>query len=169
MKLLVMSDTHGDEEVIKIVKDRHQDVDVVVHCGDSELDFDHPYLEGVKKVRGNCDTDKNFPKEIQFEQEGIHFFATHGHLFNVKATLMNLYYRAKEIQADVVFYGHSHILNIEEIDNVLFINPGSLLKPRGLQDKSYVIVEVENNTYNIIAYKDNGSELCRNQIIINNA
>lgn len=168
MKLLVMSDTHGDEEIIKVVKERHQNVDVVVHCGDSELAFDHPYLDGIRKVRGNCDSDKNFPNEIQFEQDGIRFFATHGHLFNVKSTLMNLYYRAKEIKADVVFYGHSHLLGIEEIDNILFINPGSLLKPRGIKDKSYVIVEVENENYNITAYTDKGEELCNNQISLKN-
>lgn len=164
MKLLVMSDTHGDEEIIKIVRDRHPDVDVTVHCGDSELPFEHPYLEGVKKVRGNCDADKNFPNEIQFTSGGVRFLTTHGHLYNVKSTLMNLYYRAKEVEAEVVFYGHSHILDIEEIDNILLINPGSLLKPRGITEKSYVIVEVENKTYNIIAYNDKGKELCRNQI-----
>lgn len=163
MKLLVMSDTHGDEDIIKIVRDRHPNMDVVVHCGDSELPFQHPYLVDVKKVRGNCDGDKSFPNEIQFEQDGFRFFATHGHLFNVKSTLMNLYYRAKELEADIVFFGHSHLLGIEEIDNILFINPGSLLKPRGINEKSYVIVEIENKTCTVIAYTDKGKELYRNQ------
>lgn len=167
MKLLVMSDTHGDTEIIKTVIERHPNMDAIIHCGDSELPFNHPYLQDVKKVRGNCDPDKNYPNEVQFEIDGIRVFTTHGHLFNVKSTLMNIYYRAKELEANVVFYGHSHILSIEEIDNILFINPGSLLKPRGIKDKTYVVIEAENNQYTIIAYKDNGEELCTNQIILN--
>ena len=61
MKLLIMSDTHGNEEVIKTVRDYYPQVDAVVHCGDSELPYDHTYLQGVERVRGNCDrTDDRF-------------------------------------------------------------------------------------------------------------
>lgn len=167
MKFLVMSDTHGDAEIIKTVIERHPNMDAIFHCGDSELPYNHPYLDGVKKVRGNCDSCKDYPNEVQYEKNGIKIFMTHGHLFNVKSTLMNLYYRAKEVKANVVFFGHSHLLGIEEIDNIIFINPGSLRKPRGIKEKTYIVIEVEKNEYNIIAYTDTGEELCKNQIILN--
>lgn len=159
MKLLVMSDTHGDAEIIKVVRARHQDVDRVIHCGDSELDFEHPYLDSVKRVRGNCDRDKGFPEEEFIEIEGKKIFVTHGHLFNVKSTTMNLFYRAKEVGADAVFFGHSHVLGAELVDNIFFLNPGSLLKPRGLDEKSYAIVEFVEGAWKVTAFSDKGEEI----------
>ena len=154
-----MSDTHGDAEVIKRVKEYQPDVDTVIHCGDSELLFDHPYFDGVKRVRGNCDPDNRFPEEELFEVNGKKIFVAHGHLFNVKSTIMNLYYRAQEVEADAVFFGHSHVLGVEIVDNILFVNPGSLLKPRAIDDKSYVVVEYNDNAWTVIGYTAQGKEL----------
>ncbi len=151
-----MSDTHGDQDVINRVSNRHMDVDAVIHCGDSELSFDHEFLEGAKRVRGNCDRDTKFPEEELFTIADKRIFVTHGHLFNVKSTTMNLFYRAKELEADAVFFGHSHVLGCEVSDNILFVNPGSLLKPRGLDDKSYVIVESSEDIWVVTAYTDEG-------------
>lgn len=162
MKLLVMSDTHGDAEVIKRVRGSNHHADAIIHCGDSELAFDHPYLEGVRKVRGNCDQDVRFPNEDLFEVEGVKVFVVHGHLLNVKSTIMNLLYRSKEVEANVVFFGHSHVLGAELVDNILFVNPGSLLKPRGIAEKSYVIVEYANHTWKVTAYTDKGVEIFTN-------
>ncbi|MEK4495132.1 metallophosphoesterase [Ureibacillus sp. FSL W8-0352] len=159
MKLLVMSDTHGDAEIIQVVKERHPGVDVVIHCGDSELDYQHPYLEGVKRVRGNCDRDSRFPEELQFEIENKKVYVTHGHLLNVKSTTMNLFYRAKEVEADAVLFGHSHLLGAELIDNILFVNPGSLLKPRGIDEKSYAVLEYNDSIWKVTAYTDQGEEI----------
>lgn len=154
MKILVMSDTHGDAEVIRRVRDAHQNADWVIHCGDSELPYDHPYLENAIKVRGNCDSDDRFPNEEVFETEEIKGFVAHGHLLNVKSTIMNLLYRSKEIGANAAFFGHSHLLGAELVDGILLVNPGSLLKPRGIKDKSYAIVEFENQTWTVTAYTD---------------
>lgn len=151
-----MSDTHGDAEVIKLVRERHEQVDAIIHCGDSELSFDHPYLDGVKRVRGNCDRDARYPDEELFTIDGVNIFVTHGHMLNVKSTTMNLFYRAKEIGANVAFFGHSHKLGMELLDNILFVNPGSLLKPRGFDKKSYVLVEYEEGNWTVTAYSDDG-------------
>ncbi|RUL51121.1 metallophosphoesterase [Lysinibacillus antri] len=163
MKLLVMSDTHGDAEVINRVRKAHENVDAIIHCGDSELPFDHPYLEGVKKVRGNCDRDTRFPEEELFEWNDVKVFIAHGHLLNVKATTMNLLYRTKELEANAAFFGHSHVLGAELVDNILFVNPGSLLKPRGIAEKSYVIVEFQDGKWTVKAFNDEGVELFSKQ------
>ncbi|QCR33168.1 metallophosphoesterase [Lysinibacillus sp. SGAir0095] len=162
MRFLVISDTHGDAEVIKRVREANQDVDAIIHCGDSELSFDHPFLEDVWKVRGNCDRDERFPDEQVFEIGGIKVFVAHGHLLNVKSTIMNLLYRSKEIEANIAFFGHSHVLGAELVDNILFVNPGSLLKPLGITEKSYVIVERSKNTWNVTAYTDKGEKMFTN-------
>ena len=79
----------------------------------------------MKKVRGNCDIDKAFPDEVDFDLDGVTVFVTHGHLFNVKTSILSLSYRAKEVGAQIACFGHSHILGAEMIDDVLFLNPGA--------------------------------------------
>ncbi len=119
MKILVMSDTHSDAAVITKVIAQNPNVDAVFHCGDSELPFQSPELQGVYKVRGNCDHDVEFPTEVIEEISGYKIFMTHGHLFNVKSSLMALSYRAREVQADIVLFGHSHVLGVELVDENL--------------------------------------------------
>ncbi|MGE7688109.1 metallophosphoesterase [Lysinibacillus sp. NPDC097214] len=157
MQILVMSDTHGDSNVIEKVRGFYPHVDAVIHCGDSELPFSHKALEGMKKVRGNCDIDKAFPDEEVFDLEDATIFVTHGHLFNVKTSILSLSYRAKEVNAQIACFGHSHILGAEMIDDVLFLNPGSLLKPRGRKEKSFALVEVEDTYFEVKFFTDDNS------------
>lgn len=154
MKILVMSDTHGDSHVIEKVKGFYPEIDVVIHCGDSELPFSHEALKGVKKVRGNCDRETAFPEEEIFTVNDVTIFVTHGHLFNVKNSILSLTYRAKEVDAQIVCFGHSHILGAEMIDDILFLNPGSLLKPRGRKEKSFAVVEITATSFKVACLTD---------------
>lgn len=157
MQILVMSDTHGDSNVIEKVRSFYPNADAVIHCGDSELPFSHKALAGMKKVRGNCDIDKNFPDEVVFDLANVTAFVTHGHLFNVKTSILSLSYRAKEVDAQIACFGHSHILGAEMIDDVLFLNPGSLLKPRGRKEKSFALVKVEDTYFEVKFFTDDNS------------
>lgn len=76
----------------------------------------------------------------------------HGHRHQVKTTLMPLKYRADEVQASIVCFGHSHLLGAELQNGILYINPGSLHKPRGRKEKSYAIVEKLESTWNILFF-----------------
>ncbi|MGY3186773.1 metallophosphoesterase [Lysinibacillus sp. TE18511] len=154
MQILVMSDTHGDSDVIEKVRGFYPKVDTFIHCGDSELPFSHKALDGMKKVRGNCDIDQAFPDEAVFDIEDVTVFLTHGHLFNVKTSILSLSYRAKEVDAQIVCFGHSHILAAEMIEDVLFLNPGSLLKPRGRKEKSFALVEIEDTYFEVKFFTD---------------
>ena len=56
MKYLVVSDNHGDREIlVDIVKQRAGEMDVLFHCGDSELEADDQLWETFDVVKGNCD------------------------------------------------------------------------------------------------------------------
>lgn len=154
MKILVMSDTHGDGEVIQRVRNAHRDVDAVFHCGDSELSPDHEVLEGILVVQGNCDWDGAFSDEKVVELFDVKVFVTHGHLYNVKSTLMPLKYKAEEVEANVVLFGHSHLLGAEMEQGVLFLNPGSLKQPRGRAEKSYAILQKETAGWRVQFYSD---------------
>jgi uncharacterized protein len=144
-RVLIVSDSHGSTEVLEGIEKLHgNDVDLMIHCGDSELSESDAAIVKFSSVKGNCDFYGNFPDEEIHVINGVRIFVTHGHLYSVKSTLVNLYYKAKELQADIVCFGHSHLLGAEMVDDVLFINPGSIRLPRGRTEKSYAILELEN-------------------------
>lgn len=159
MKVLIVSDSHGLTKELEELQSRHRnDVDAMIHCGDSELASSGKELENFLVVRGNCDFDNDLPKEQLKQIDGIQFYITHGHFYNVKTSLMNLRYRAEEVGAEIVCFGHSHIAGAELIDGILFINPGSIRLPRVRNDKTYAILEIEklgNSKQAIVRFYNN--------------
>lgn len=145
MKILIVSDSHGLTSELMQMREKHAGADLLIHCGDSELQADDESLKGFSVVRGNCDFEAGFPEDLIEEAGELRIFVTHGHRYSVKSTLMNLSYRARELKADIVCFGHSHYLGAEMADNTLFINPGSIRLPRGRSERTYIILEAEEN------------------------
>ncbi|WP_299089443.1 metallophosphoesterase [uncultured Metabacillus sp.] len=160
MNVLIMSDSHGLTAEIEDIKNRHKtEVDFMLHCGDSELPADSKELSSFKGVKGNCDFGSELPNEIIVDVNGFILYMTHGHLYNVKATLMNLKYRALEKKANIACFGHSHIAGAEMIDGILFINPGSIRLPAMRRQKTYAILTIEKNTAKVTFYEVNGQKV----------
>ena len=159
MQLLIMSDTHGDKSIISKVKAYYPKADLFIHCGDSELAYGDEALTDFYYVRGNCDRFVQFAEEQILEAENRIIYVTHGHLYNVKSTLMPLSYRAQEVNASIVCFGHSHLLGAEKIGNTLFLNPGSLTAPRGRKEKSFIVVDVDGNDVVVNCLDDNNNLL----------
>ena len=149
MKIVIMSDTHGNRDIIEKVKSYYPEADTYIHCGDSELAANDVVLQDVHKVGGNCDHDAAYEDDVLLETGGTKLYITHGHLYNVKSSLMTLAYRAEEVGADIVCFGHSHVLGVEKIHSTLFINPGSLKSPRGRKEKTFVFLEIIGDTYSV--------------------
>lgn len=165
MKLLIVSDSHGLTEELAAIKERHQDCAIMIHCGDSELEPNHSAMKGFTAVRGNCDFFGEFSEEIISLADGLKVLTVHGHLHGVKSSLMNLSYHAREKGAGIVCFGHSHQLGAEMIDDILFINPGSIRMPRGRQERTYVTLTVGQSELHLDVYETDGEkldELCRN-------
>ncbi|KGX93451.1 metallophosphatase [Pontibacillus halophilus JSM 076056 = DSM 19796] len=159
-KVLIVSDSHGLEEEVGVIRDRHKhEVDAIIHCGDSELPFDSVHMEMYAAVRGNCDMDDRYPDEETFSINDLSFFATHGHLFQVKSSLMPLSYRAEELGANVICFGHSHMAGAEMVNGKLFINPGSVRLPRGITEKTYAILQWEGQKAAVHFYSSEGNPL----------
>ncbi|MCA1056355.1 metallophosphoesterase [Rossellomorea aquimaris] len=150
MKLLVVSDSHGSKEEIQGLAEKYNGkVDAMIHCGDSELSADDGALSRYLAVRGNCDMDARFPEDLIEEVEGQTIFVTHGHLYGIKMSLMKLRYKAEETGAKFVFFGHSHTLGAEMVNGTLFLNPGSILLPRGRQERTYALVEAHQDVVRV--------------------
>ncbi len=165
MKILILSDSHGLTDELVSIKERHQDCAIMIHCGDSELEPNHPAMKGFTAVRGNCDFYGGYSEEIMSLADGLKVLTVHGHLHSVKSSLMNLSYRAREKSANIVCFGHSHQLGAEIIDDILFINPGSISMPRGRVEKTYVILTIDQTELQLDVYDTDGEkldELCRN-------
>jgi uncharacterized protein len=159
-RILILSDSHGETESLADIRKRHEiEVELMIHCGDSELSSVNQAIHGFSVVRGNCDYDARFPDELVEQCGSYRLFITHGHLYSVKSTLMNLYYRSKEAQAQIVCFGHSHILGAEMFEGTLFINPGSTLLPRMRKEKTYVILELEVGKARVRVFETDGTEI----------
>lgn len=147
MKVGVLSDTHRMQKYMdKAIQDL-KDCDLLIHAGDNFLDSKYLHKETnipIIAVRGNCDFD-NVEDELIFDIEGKNVFLCHGDSYGVKYGLDMLEKKAKEVGADIVIFGHTHVpLNIKK-DNILYINPGSLSSPRDLSRRGFIIININNN------------------------
>lgn len=151
-KVVILSDSHGLTKEIDTIKER-ENAPYIFHCGDSELNERAIELEGVFTVSGNCDFYGEFPNEIIKEINGLTFLVVHGHLHNVKMNLLNLSYRADEVNADIICFGHSHIAGSEKVRDKLFLNPGSIRLPRIRNEKTYCVLEWEERDSIVVTYR----------------
>lgn len=155
MKILVLSDSHGDLTTLKKVADKYSvNADIIVHCGDGTRN-DATFLQEnyrnamVVCVRGNCDFGSPLNYYEKLNIMGKNILITHGHLHNVKYSLVNLSYKAQEENCDIVLYGHTHIANDQTLAGVRLINPGAC----GGWGASCAVVEIdakENVLVNLI-------------------
>ncbi len=77
MKVLIVSDSHGLEDELEMIAERHgKETDLMIHCGDSELDPSHPALSSYLTVKGNCDFYGEFKDEIVVPVGSKSFFHT---------------------------------------------------------------------------------------------
>ena len=145
MKILVVSDTHGDStRLLKVLED-NKDFDALIHLGDGENDFSdaemvYPY-KGMIYVGGNCDYGFH-QGEKAVSLGGIRIFCCHGHRYNVKSGVQLLAGVAKSNDCLFALYGHTHVPKIETFLGVQVMNPGSLTLPRDGSDRSYGVIEI---------------------------
>lgn len=146
-KIVVISDTHRNKQALAKLADIMFESDYVFHLGDCYDDFmDYAYAlkEKAFQVHGNCDWGSD--TEIVTEIEGHKILATHGHEYGVKQTRDKLYRRAKELGCDLVFYGHTHVAEIETVKGISFINPGCMTPYSPKKSFAYVVINGEKVT-----------------------
>lgn len=143
MRVLVISDTHGDTLRAFTAHTRSEPVDTVIHLGDGSTDADvlRDILDiPVINVAGNCDPGSNAPRERVWECEGKKLLLSHGDAYQVKSGLARIRQRAGETGADAVLFGHTHQSLHENIDGLLLINPGTLAQHA--HRRSYAVLEI---------------------------
>lgn len=146
MKIIAVSDVHGNFRALKSVLDRSRNADIVVFLGDGERELDRLAADYpnvfFKKVAGNCDYLSTTPRYELFTVEGVKILITHGHEFGVKYGIDRLLRLAKENGAGLVMFGHTHCRLEHYEDGIYFFNPGSVSEPRDGNPPSYGSIDV---------------------------
>lgn len=129
MKILVLSDSHGDVENMYLAVARVKP-DRIIHLGDGWreaqlLQTRFPALP-LERVPGNCDFVHGEPLERIVPLQGHRVLLCHGHTLHVKSGLLTALYTAREREADVLLFGHTHTPLVDYRDGVWLLNPGSI-------------------------------------------
>ena len=143
MRILVMSDSHGNTSLALQACDMAGDIDALFHLGDGAEDAGilvHALDIEVIHVAGNCDIGSASPRELLLECEGKKLLLVHGDAYGVKSGLGKLEKRAREAEADAVLFGHTHRSTVTTLSGILAVNPGTLM--RTAQQKSFAILEI---------------------------
>ncbi|NMM63237.1 metallophosphoesterase [Clostridium sp. P21] len=150
MVIGVISDTHRYVWVIENAIKKLENVDVLIHLGDNVQDVTEikKYYKGeIINVKGNCDFSVDVPGEKMQVIGGKKVFITHGHRYDVKYDLSRIRYKAMEMEADIVLFGHTHVSKIAYEDGIWFVNPGSPGVPRD-GFNSVATIEIKNGKIN---------------------
>ena len=114
MKMLVLSDSHGNVENMARAVEQVQP-DRIAHLGDVMRDGEklHALFPAIPldQVPGNCD---------------LAAFDAPEKLLLVKEGLLTAMYAALEKQVDVLLFGHTHRVFSEIRNGVAMLNPGSI-------------------------------------------
>ena len=152
-KALVLSDSHGSLENVHLIMEKFQDIHTVFHLGDlvedaNEIKKNYRNV-AVELVRGNNDY-KNVPHEKEVLFCGKKVLLTHGHRQRVNTGILSLNLWAKEKNADIVLFGHTHKPFLDKGAGIVLFNPGSISLPRGSNRPNFGKLEI-NDEGNICA------------------
>ena len=131
MKVILVSDSHGDRKCLDDLRIMYQDADAFVHCGDLQI----PYEAAADfiAVRGNTDFDPDYPWGRVEEFEGNRVLIVHGHAYLNpfdKEDLTPLANAAKKYECSAVFFGHTHVSCDSMCKGIHILNPGSIRRPK---------------------------------------
>lgn len=150
MKILVLSDTHGDIDKAEVAIKKSQGIDLIIHLGDyfrdaQKLSSIFPQIP-IEYIYGNSDfMIEDVPAEKMLEFKGKKIFITHGHRYSVKWDYEKLYKKAEEMDVDLLLFGHTHIADVVKKESYYLINPGSISDPRDDSNESYAIIEIHED------------------------
>lgn len=140
-RILVVSDSHGNHVRLQRIIDEAGDFDFLVHCGDGAPDLMHvdvPAGIPVVKVAGNVDLMRPVDLErlSEFTFSGKKIMVVHGDMYSVQKGFKSLLREGKSRDAEVIFFGHTHI-QFTGVKSPLLFNPGAA------NSGSYGIVEID--------------------------
>ncbi len=131
-RIFVLADTHN--RLPQQVKELAKGADEIWHLGDicaeSILDELRAIGPRLTVVRGNCDSNFEWPLVVDFVRGGVKFRLQHV----PPNQLPN--------DVDVVLHAHTHVPRNERRGSVLFLNPGCVTRPNRGSPPSVAWLEI---------------------------
>ncbi|HHT67072.1 MAG TPA: metallophosphoesterase family protein [Erysipelotrichaceae bacterium] len=142
MKVLVVSDSHGNGEALHQLIKKYPKMDLYLHAGDSEQDeFSiRPFIS----VRGNCDRYYGFNHYLLIPTPYGNMYVQHTP--NVSKNVI------KDNRVKIVIHGHTHFRRNEIITQVHYINPGAISYARDKYSGSYAILTIDTHSVEVEFY-----------------
>jgi putative phosphoesterase len=132
LRIFVLADTH--DKLPANIEPLAAGADEIWHLGDvcasAILQTIETFGPPVTIVRGNCDSNSDWPPTVALKRNGIRFRLVHippDHAPN---------------DADVVLHGHTHVARDERVAGVRFLNPGCVTRPNRDARPSVAILEI---------------------------
>jgi uncharacterized protein len=114
-----MADTHN--HLPARLNQLADDVDEIWHLGDvcdpALVDEIRAHGPPLTLVRGNCDSEMEWPLVVLLKRNGVSF------------RLIHIPPEESPKNIDVIVHGHTHVPRYERVGNVLFLNPGCVTRP----------------------------------------
>jgi len=122
LRIFVLADTH--DRLPATISVLAKGADEIWHLGDlcaeRILDEIRTFGPPLTIVRGNCDSNNDWPLVVELVRNGVKFRLQH--IPPEPRTLSGE-------DVDVVLHGHTHVPRNEKCGNVLFLNPGCVTRP----------------------------------------
>ncbi|HXP35487.1 MAG TPA: metallophosphoesterase family protein [Chthoniobacterales bacterium] len=132
LRILVVADTHN--KLPQKIVDLARDADEIWHLGDvcAQIILDELRATGppVTIVRGNCDSNSEWPLVVDLTRDGLKF------------RLQHIPPQSPPDDVDVVLHGHTHLPRNEKRRGVLFLNPGCVTRPNQGSPASVAWLEI---------------------------
>ena len=133
-RVFVVADTHN--KLPQKIVDLARGADEIWHLGDvcAEIVLNELRAVGppVTIVRGNCDSNSEWPLVVDLVRGGLRF------------RLQHIPPDVPPDDVDVVLHGHTHVPRNEKRGGVLFLNPGCVARPNQGSPASVAWLEIPN-------------------------
>jgi uncharacterized protein len=138
LRILVLADTHN--RLPESVREMAKDADEIWHLGDvcaeTILDELRSIGPGVIVVRGNCDSNFEWPLVLDLARTGLKF------------RLQHVPPDRPPDDVDVLLHGHTHVPRNERRGRVRFLNPGCVTRPNRGAVPSVAWLEITDRKIN---------------------
>ena len=139
MKICVVSDSHGNRDILNQIYNANPNCNIYLLLGDSELpeEYIYPFIS----VKGNCDYFLDYPIYRIIHTPSGNIYCEHGHIHG-KGNISLL----EKYNCKVYLYGHTHVHKLEQVKDYYFVNPGSVERPRDSSNGTYLIIDCNQET-----------------------
>jgi hypothetical protein len=131
-RIFVLADTH--DKLPANLESLVAGADEIWHLGDvcapGILQMIKTFGPPVSLVRGNCDSNCDWPLSLDLKRNGVRF------------RLVHIPPDDRPENVDVVLHGHTHVPRNEFVNGLRFLNPGCVTRPNRGAPPSVAILEI---------------------------